>query len=82
MDMESRIGVLGVNGAGKSTLIKLIRGKLEATLGLCRVNQHARHVLFTQHHIDQLDLTKVRNENKRTIGEWETSAFGAKLICC
>lgn len=58
MDMESRIGVLGVNGAGKSTLIKLIRGKLEATLGICRVNQHARHVLFTQHHIDQLDLTK------------------------
>jgi ATPase subunit of ABC transporter with duplicated ATPase domains len=44
---------------GKSTLIKLIRGKLEATTGICRVNQHARHVLFTQHHIDQLDLTKV-----------------------
>jgi len=58
MDQESRIGVLGVNGAGKSTLIKLIRGKLEATMGICRVNPHARHVLFTQHHIDQLDLTK------------------------
>lgn len=57
MDVGSRIGVLGVNGAGKSTLVKLIRGVLEPTLGTCRINQHARHVLFTQHHIDQLDLT-------------------------
>jgi ABC-type Mn2+/Zn2+ transport system ATPase subunit len=55
--MGSRVGVLGVNGAGKSTLIKLILGELKPTKGFCRFNPHARAALFTQHHMDQLDLT-------------------------
>lgn len=42
----------------KSTMIKLIRGELQPQEGVCRLNPHARAVLFTQHHIDQLDLTK------------------------
>jgi ATPase subunit of ABC transporter with duplicated ATPase domains len=41
----------------KSTLIKLIRGELSPQSGVCRLNPHCRCVLFTQHHIDQLDLS-------------------------
>jgi len=58
MDQTSRIGVLGVNGAGKSTLIKLIKGELQAQKGVCRLNPHCRVANFTQHQLDQLDLTK------------------------
>ena len=57
LDMESRVGVLGVNGAGKSTLIQLMLGKLKPTKGICRLDSGARIALFTQHHMDQLDLT-------------------------
>ena len=39
-------------------MIKLIRGELQPQSGVCRLNPHARCVQFTQHHIDQLDLTK------------------------
>ena len=42
----------------KSTLIKLIRSELSPESGVCRLNPHCRCVLFTQHHIDQLDLSQ------------------------
>ena len=47
---------------GQSTLIKLILAKYQPQEGVCRLNPHARAVLFTQHHIDQLDLTKTSME--------------------
>jgi len=57
MDLSSRVGVLGTNGCGKSTLIKLIVGQIEASEGKIKLNDYARTALFTQHHVDQLDLT-------------------------
>lgn len=42
----------------KSTLLKLMTGELEPTSGMVRINQKARFAKFSQHHIDQLDLSK------------------------
>ena len=49
---------MSVYAISKSTMIKLIRGELQPQEGVCRLNPHARAVQFTQHHIDQLDLTQ------------------------
>lgn len=56
IDMSSRIAVVGPNGAGKTTLLKAITGELEPFNG-----KHFRHpklklAMFTQHHVDQLNL--------------------------
>lgn len=42
--------------AGKSTLIKLMVGDLEPTRGLCRRDLRIRWGVFTQHHVDSLEL--------------------------
>ena len=39
-----------------STIVKLIMGKLEPISGDCRNNRQARIALFTQYHMDQLNL--------------------------
>ena len=57
VDVNSRIGVLGANGAGKSTLIKVILGAVEPQVGTVTKNESAIVSCFTQHHVDQLDLT-------------------------
>ena len=56
LDMSSRIAVVGPNGAGKTTLLKAVTGELDPFNG-----KHFRHpklklAMFTQHHIDQLNL--------------------------
>ena len=56
VDMESRIAVVGANGAGKSTLLKLLIGQLQLKDGNQFRNARLRVSMFTQHHIDQLDL--------------------------
>lgn len=56
IDMGSRVGMIGQNGVGKTTLVNLMRGKLEPLDGFVDRNRHARIALFTQHHMDQLDL--------------------------
>jgi len=56
IDMDSRIAILGANGAGKSTLIKILTRELELLEGQQYVSSRARYSLFTQHHMDQLDL--------------------------
>jgi len=56
LDTDSRIGMLGANGVGKSTIVKLIMNKLECLEGECRCNRQARIALFTQYHMDQLNL--------------------------
>lgn len=53
----SRMAIVGPNGAGKSTLLKLLSGDLEPTLGRLYRHGRLRLGLFTQHHVDQLDLT-------------------------
>lgn len=55
--LDSRIAVIGPNGAGKSTLIKLLTGSIQATIGRATHNNRCRIAYFTQHHVDQLDVT-------------------------
>lgn len=57
VDLGSRMAIIGPNGAGKSTLIKLLTGALQPTQGTATINSRCRVAYFTQHHVDQLDLT-------------------------
>lgn len=54
---DSRIAIVGPNGAGKSTLMKLLMGDLRPIKGDQQRNNKLRVGFFSQHHIDQLDLT-------------------------
>lgn len=56
LEPTSRIGMIGANGAGKSTYIKLLVQQLEPLHGEVDRNRGCRVAVFTQHHIDQLDL--------------------------
>ncbi len=56
VDQDSRISIVGSNGAGKSTLLKLLIGKLELTSGQQFRHSRLKVSMFTQHHIDQLEL--------------------------
>lgn len=57
LDLTSRVGVIGANGSGKTTLIKLMMGQLSPLHGEVDRNRKTNLALFTQHHIDQLDLS-------------------------
>lgn len=54
---DSRIAIVGPNGAGKSTLMKLLIGEIAPLEGDQRRNNKLRIGYFSQHHIDQLDLS-------------------------
>lgn len=56
IDCESRIAIVGANGVGKSTLLKLMVGDLGLSEGYYYKNGRLRISMFTQHHIDCLDL--------------------------
>ncbi|KAL3162625.1 hypothetical protein ABBQ38_008672 [Trebouxia sp. C0009 RCD-2024] len=56
IDMESRFAMVGPNGIGKSTLLGLISGQLEPTKGTITRNPKVRMAVFSQHHVDGLDL--------------------------
>lgn len=56
LQMESKIAVVGPNGAGKSTLIHLLTGEFSPLHGLCHRHGRLRIALFSQHHVDQLEL--------------------------
>eukprot|EP00920_Eleutheroschizon_duboscqi_P016505 GHVT01039029.1.p1 GENE.GHVT01039029.1~~GHVT01039029.1.p1 ORF type:complete len:821 (+),score=269.49 GHVT01039029.1:137-2599(+) len=57
IDMESRLAICGVNGSGKSTLLKILVGLEEPTDGFLKRHGRLRIGYFTQHHVDQMDLT-------------------------
>jgi len=57
LDLASRIAIVGPNGAGKSTLMNLILGELEPTKGEILRNRHLRVAKFSQHFVDQLNMT-------------------------
>ncbi|WVR03646.1 hypothetical protein IAU60_000641 [Kwoniella sp. DSM 27419] len=57
VQMDSRIAVIGPNGAGKSTMIKLLTGDLQPISGRATHNNRCRISYFTQHFVNQLDMT-------------------------
>mmetsp|Transcript_28705 Transcript_28705/g.28371 ORF Transcript_28705/g.28371 Transcript_28705/m.28371 type:complete len:599 (+) Transcript_28705:279-2075(+) len=57
IDMNSRMAILGRNGCGKTTLLKILNEELHLTNGNYYKHRRLRVGTFTQHHIDQLDLS-------------------------
>ena len=49
--------MVGANGSGKTTLLRLLVGEVEPQSGERSVHRHLRIGYFTQHFVDQLDLT-------------------------
>ncbi|KAK6098634.1 hypothetical protein MT418_000133 [Batrachochytrium dendrobatidis] len=56
LQMDSKIAVVGPNGAGKSTLVHLLTGENAPKNGICHRHGRLRLALFSQHHVDQLEL--------------------------
>ena len=57
MDVDDRIGLLGVNGAGKSTFAKMIAGALAIQHGELHRDRKMKVGWFHQHQIEALDPT-------------------------
>ena len=57
LDIDDRIGLLGVNGAGKSTFAKMIAGALPITSGHMHRDRRIKVGWFHQHQIEALDPT-------------------------
>jgi len=55
LDVDDRIGLLGVNGAGKSTFAKMVAGALPLQTGQMKREQRLRVGWFHQHQIEALD---------------------------
>ncbi|WP_309643455.1 ABC-F family ATP-binding cassette domain-containing protein [Phenylobacterium sp.] len=55
LDLDDRIGLLGVNGAGKSTFAKLIAGALQPQSGELKRSPRLKVGWFHQHQIEALD---------------------------
>ena len=55
LDLDDRIGLLGVNGAGKSTFAKMIAGALETEAGHMHRDRRIKVGWFHQHQIEALD---------------------------
>uniref|UniRef100_A0A4Y0BFJ0 ABC transporter domain-containing protein n=1 Tax=Anopheles funestus TaxID=62324 RepID=A0A4Y0BFJ0_ANOFN len=56
-NLDSRICIVGENGAGKTTLLKIVVSLLQPTGGLVHLHRGLRLGYFSQHHVDQLDMT-------------------------
>jgi ATP-binding cassette subfamily F protein 3 len=55
LDLDDRIGLLGVNGAGKSTFAKLVAGALQPLHGEFHRDRRMKVGWFHQHQIEALD---------------------------
>jgi ATP-binding cassette subfamily F protein 3 len=57
LDADSRLAIVGPNGIGKSTLLGLVGGALAPTAGHITRSSKCRIGVFSQHHVDGLDLS-------------------------
>ncbi len=55
LDVDDRIGLLGVNGAGKTTFAKMVAGALPLQAGQMKRERRIRVGWFHQHQIEALD---------------------------
>ncbi len=55
LDVDDRIGLLGVNGAGKSTFAKMVAGALPLQAGVMKRESRIKVGWFHQHQIEALD---------------------------
>jgi ATP-binding cassette subfamily F protein 3 len=55
LDIDDRIGLLGVNGSGKSTFAKMIAGALKTTGGHVHRDRRMKVAWFHQHQIEAMD---------------------------
>jgi ATP-binding cassette subfamily F protein 3 len=80
MDIDDRIGLLGVNGAGKSTFAKLIAGALPVMKGELHRDRKMKVGWFHQHQIEALDPTDTPLEIiRRAMPEAAESSRRSKL---
>lgn len=57
LQLNSRVAIVGANGSGKTTFLKLMTGSLEPKKGKVFIHGRLRFGFFSQHHVDQLDLS-------------------------
>jgi ATP-binding cassette subfamily F protein 3 len=80
MDLDDRIGLLGVNGAGKSTFAKMIAGALNVSDGELHRDRKMRVGWFHQHQIEAMDPTDTPLEIiRRAMPDAPESARRSKL---
>jgi ATP-binding cassette subfamily F protein 3 len=80
MDLDDRIGLLGVNGAGKSTFAKMIAGALNVSDGELHRDKKMRVGWFHQHQIEAMDPTDTPLEIiRRAMPDSPESARRSKL---
>jgi ATP-binding cassette subfamily F protein 3 len=80
MDIDDRIGLLGVNGAGKSTFAKMIAGALTAMGGEFHRDRKMKVGWFHQHQIEAMDPTDTPLEIiRRAMPEASENARRSKL---
>jgi len=80
MDLDDRIGLLGVNGAGKSTFAKLIAKALTVETGEFHRDGKMRVGWFHQHQIEAMDPTDTPLEIiRRAMPEASESSRRSKL---
>ena len=80
LDVDDRIGLLGVNGAGKSTFAKMIAGALPVMTGHVHRDKRITVGWFHQHQIEAMDPTDTPLEIiRRALPEASESARRSKL---
>jgi ATP-binding cassette, subfamily F, member 3 len=84
LDVDDRIGLLGVNGAGKSTFAKMLAGALALQSGQMKRDNRIRVGWFHQHQIEALDpadspldiIRRVRPDDSESSRRSRLAQFG------
>ncbi len=84
LDIDDRIGLLGVNGAGKSTFAKMAAGALGLQAGTMQRERRIQVGWFHQHQIEALDpadtpldiIRRARNDDSETQHRSRLASFG------